>query len=107
MGTLGIDVANVNNAANNVVKATATGSTINVGSSGLQTGAVVALAASAAFKIGLEAYDRYASKDDARLLQKLGMEDCGGLSKMITNDEGCYRDYVSKAIHRTIYSPFL
>jgi hypothetical protein len=50
-------------------------------------------------------YDRYASKDDYKLLFKLGMEDCGGLSKMTPAIEGCYKKYVGGAVHRTIGSP--
>lgn len=103
-GTCGIDIANVNNAANNIAKATATGSTVNVGST-IATGAQVAGAAAAIVFAALEAYKMYASKDDHRLLAKILMEDCGALSKMTTNIEGCYRQYVSKAVHRSIMSP--
>lgn len=58
--------------------------------------------ASAAYFIAVNMYDRYDMKDDHRLLMKLSMEDCGGLSKMLSNVEGCYRQYASKAIHRYI-----
>jgi hypothetical protein len=36
--------------------------------------------------------------DDDRLLKKLGESDCGGLSRMTQNVEGCFRKYVWDAI---------
>ena len=36
--------------------------------------------------------------DDNRLVQKLSEDDCGGLSKMPKNIEGCFRKYVWEAI---------
>lgn len=96
------EIGKVSNSANNIAKAT--GNTVNMGSR-LSTCAGIVGAASLATMAALEVYKMYASKDDHRLLAKISMEDCGGLSRMGTNDEGCYRDYVSKAIHRTIMSP--
>ncbi len=68
----------------------------------LATASQTVLVASAAYWLATTAYDRYDQKDDHRLLLKLGAAECGGLSQMPANIEGCYRQYVSKAIHRTI-----
>lgn len=53
----------------------------------------------------LDASYRISSVDDHRLLTKLDMEDCGGISKMSKNVEGCFRKYVGDAICRQTSSP--
>ena len=68
----------------------------------LATASQTVLAAAAVYWIAVNTYDMYDKKDDHRLLLKLGAEGCGGLSQMPPNIEGCYRQYVSKAIHRSI-----
>src|SRR5271170_7807890 len=53
-----------------------------------------------AFKVSTEIYDRYIAKDDAPLIGKFTDIDCGGLSKMPSKIEGCYKKYLQGAIHR-------
>lgn len=45
-------------------------------------------------------YNSYKSRDDNRLIEQLKLPGCGSLSEMLPKIEGCYRDYVSAAIHR-------
>lgn len=53
-----------------------------------------------AFQVSTELYDRYIAKDDAPLIGKFTDIDCGGLSKMPSKIEGCYKKYLQGAIHR-------
>lgn len=52
------------------------------------------------YDVGKDIYGAYASMNDDELLLKLRMDDCGGLSKMTSAVEGCYRKYVLAAVHR-------
>ena len=101
--------------ATNTATATATGNVVNnafnVAAGGsamlskIQTVTLPIFAAGTAYWLAAEVYKTYDSKDDYKLLFKLGSEDCGGLSKMPPEIEGCYKQYVGKAIHRTMSSP--
>lgn len=66
----------------------------------IATAATVVLAASQAFNAIMYGYNFYDSKDDSRLLLKIMQDDCGGLSKMTSKIEGCYREYIVDAFHR-------
>jgi len=52
-----------------------------------------------------DAAERYSATDDHRLLIKIGDVDCGGLSRMSTDVEACFRQYVANAICRQNASP--
>ncbi len=78
--------------------------TIHVPEPGIQG----AMTSTGAFTLGIGSllggggyvYSIYDAKDDGPLLEQIQLKDCGGLSKMAPETEGCYRQYLSDAIVR-------
>ena len=74
---------------------------VNVGTSGLFSSIFSPLAAISTTALAtIEGYNLYETKDDARLLGVLKLENCGGLSEMSDDVAMCYKNYVERAIGR-------